>query len=145
MTVAARASAPAVSVVTLVDGLTNPSDLDFTPDGTMLFTQKDGKDDGLSVRRTDGEVHRVDGLDSDGDGTLDKLFPDTVSDGQAGLLAIVVDPDFDILDSGGDRRFYTCQTDKLRRNNILLTVQVIAWSISDDYTRPNRSAAPCSR
>ena len=41
--VAGREAAPDLTVVEMVTGLSYPWDLAFTPDGTMLFTQRSGK------------------------------------------------------------------------------------------------------
>ena len=51
-----RASSPPLTVVTFVTGLTVPWDLDFTPDGTMLFTERRGV---LKARLTDGAVQEI--------------------------------------------------------------------------------------
>ena len=79
-TVGAREASPELTVTELVTGLTHPWDIAFTPDGTMLFTERD---DGLRVRLTDGTVRQV---------TAD--FSDLNFGGNAGLLALVLDPDF---------------------------------------------------
>ena len=50
------ASSPPLTVVTFVTGLTVPWDLDFTPDGTMLFTERRGV---LKARLTDGAVQEI--------------------------------------------------------------------------------------
>ena len=81
---------PYIRVTTSVTGLTIPWDLAFTPDGTMLFTQRGGV---LSSRLPNGTVRTV---------TAD--FSDLFVERETGLMAIVVDPDF-----ASNRRFYTCQ------------------------------------
>ena len=115
--VGAREAAPQITVVELVSGLSIPWDLAFTPDGTMLFTQRSGV---LSALLTDGTVQTVSADSSD-------LY---VS-GEAGLMAIVVDPGF-----GSNRRFYTCQVHTGPK------VQVIAWTINAAYTSATRVADP---
>ena len=55
-TVGAREASLELTVTELVTGLTHPWDIAFTPDGTMLFTERD---DGLRVRLTDGTVRQV--------------------------------------------------------------------------------------
>ena len=119
--VAGREAAPDLTVVEMVTGLSYPWDLAFTPDGTMLFTQRSGV---LSSRLTDGTVQTV---------TAD--FSDLFASGTAGLMAIVTDPDFTT-----NRRFYTCQahTEADQPNE----VQVIAWTINADHTEATRVADP---
>ena len=112
-----RAPAPDITIVELVSDLTIPWDLAFTPDGTMLFTERPGK---LSARLASGTIQTV---------TAD--FSDLQLLGSNGLLAIVVDHDF-----ATNRRFYTCQSHTGRK------VQIIAWTISSDYTAATRVADP---
>ena len=116
-TVGAREASPELTVTELVTGLTHPWDIAFTPDGTMLFTERD---DGLRVRLTDGTVRQV---------TAD--FSDLNFGGTAGLLALVLDPDF-----VSNRRFYTYQ------RHTGAEMQLIAWTIDADYTTVTRVADP---
>ena len=116
-TVGAREASPELTVTQLVTGLTHPWDIVFTPDGTMLFTERD---DGLRVRLTDGTVRQV---------TAD--FSDLNFGGTAGLLALVLDPDF-----VSNRRFYTYQ------RHTGPEMQVIAWTIDQDYTVATRVVDP---
>ena len=109
--------APELLVSTLVSGLTIPWDLDFTPDGTMLFTEKRGV---LSSRGADGTIRRV-------NAEMGDLF----AVGETGLMGIVVDPDF-----ASNRRFYTCQ------GHVGPEVQVIAWTMNAAYTAATRVADP---
>ncbi len=109
--------APELLVSTLVSGLTIPWDLDFTPDGTMLFTEKRGV---LSSRGADGTIRRV-------NAEMGDLF----AVGETGLMGIVVDPDF-----ASNRRFYTCQ------GHVGPEVQVIAWTMNAVYTAATRVADP---
>ena len=120
----ARASAsatvrdtPELAVTTLVSNLTIPWDLAFTPDGTMLFTERAGT---LSARLTDGTVQ-----------TVTAALGDVYAVGESGLMAIVLDPDF-----ATNRRFYTCQA------HAGPEVQVIAWTIDSGYTTATRAADP---
>ncbi|MCY3775740.1 MAG: PQQ-dependent sugar dehydrogenase, partial [Candidatus Aminicenantes bacterium] len=108
---------PELLVSTLVSGLSIPWDLAFTPDGTMLFTEKRGV---LSSRRANGTVRNV-----------DAEFGDLFAVGETGLMGIVVDPDF-----ASNRRFYTCQ------GHLGPEVQVIGWTIDADYTAATRVADP---
>ena len=116
-TVAAREGAPAITVVELVSGLSIPWGIAFTPDGTMLFTQRSGV---LSARLTDGTVQTV---------TAD--FSDLRARGETGLMGIVVDPGF-----ASNRRFYTCQ------GHTGPEIQVIAWTLNVDHTAATRVADP---
>ena len=108
---------PKLLVSTLVSGLSIPWGLAFTPDGTLLFTQRAGV---LSSRLADGTV-----------GTIDADFAEVLSTGENGLMGIVVDPDF-----ASNRRFYTCQT------HVGPEMQVIAWTINAAYTIATRVADP---
>ena len=108
---------PRLTITTLASNLTIPWDLDFTPDGTMLFTERAGK---LSARLTDGTVQAV-----------TAALGDVYAVGESGLMAIVVDPDFTT-----NRRFYTCQA------HTGPEVQVIAWTINSGYTAATRAADP---
>ncbi|MDE0166287.1 MAG: PQQ-dependent sugar dehydrogenase [Bryobacterales bacterium] len=110
-------SPPDLRVDTLVSGLSIPWDIAFTPDGTMLFTQRGGV---LSSRLVDGTVQ-----------TIDAEFGDLFARGETGLMAIVVDPNFI-----SNRRLYTCQ------GHAGPEVQVIAWTINDAYSAATRVADP---
>ena len=101
----------------IVTGLSHPWGIDFTPDGTMLFTQRAGV---LNARLTDGTVKRV---------AAD--LGDLLVDGFAGLQALAVDPDFTT-----NRRFYTLQGHAGRE------MQVIAWTIDADYDEATRVVDP---
>ena len=108
---------PKLLVSTLVSGLSIPWDLAFTPDGTLLFTQRAGV---LSARLSNGTVE-----------TIDAELGDLFANGETGLMGIVVDPDF-----ASNRRFYTCQ------GHTGPEVQVIAWTIDAAYTTATRVADP---
>ena len=108
---------PDIRVTSLVSGLSIPWDLAFTPDGTMLFTQRAGV---LSSRLADGTVQTV---------TAD--LSDLYAASEVGFMAIVVDPNF-----RSNRRFYTCQ------GHTGPEVQVIAWTIDASYTVATRVADP---
>ena len=114
---AAEIPPPGLLVSTLVSGLSIPWDLDFTPDGTMLFTERRGV---LSSRGLDGTIRRV-------NAEMGDLF----AAGETGLMGIVVDPDFI-----SNRRFYTCQ------GHVGPEVQVIAWTMNAGYTAASRVADP---
>ena len=113
----AREPGPELMVTEIVQGLSHPWGIDFTPDGTMLFTQRAGV---LNARLTDGTVKRV---------AAD--LGDLLVDGFAGLQALAVDPDFVT-----NRRFYTLQGHTGRE------MQVIAWTIDADYDEATRVIDP---
>ena len=115
--VGAREPGPELTVTEIVTGLSHPWGIEFTPDGTMLFTQRAGV---LNARLTDGTVKRV-----------DADLGDLLVDGFAGLQALAVDPDFTT-----NRRFYTLQGHTGRE------MQVIAWTIDADYDEATRVVDP---
>ncbi len=108
---------PELQVRTVVSGLTIPWGIGFTPDGTMLFTERHGV---LRARRPDGRVRTV-AVD------LGDLF----ASGETGLMGIVVDPGF-----ASNRRFYTCQ------GHAGPQVQVIAWTMNATFSAATRVADP---
>ena len=115
--VGAREPGPELTVTEIATRLSHPWGIDFTPDGTMLFTQRAGV---LSARLTDGTVKRV-----------DADLGDLLVDGFAGLQALAVDPDFTT-----NRRFYTLQGHTGRE------MQVIVWTIDADYEEATRVVDP---
>ncbi len=108
---------PALTVQPVLSGLTVPWDVAFTPDGTMLVTERGGR---LLSRFPDGRVQEV---------SAD--FRDIYSNIYVGLMGLAVDPDFET-----NRRFYTCQA------HIGVWVEVIAWTMADDYSTATRVADP---
>ncbi len=122
------ASTPFLKVEELVTGLQIPWDLDFTPDGTMLFTQRVGD---LRARLVDGTVR-----------TLARVR-DTSTKSEGGLMAILVDPSFST-----NRRFYTCQTNNnatapdYKNPTTPYSVEVIAWTVNANYTTATAAASP---
>ena len=69
--------------------LSNPWDLAFLPDGSMLFTERCR---GLSVRSTSGTVSRVLGMS--GQTGYSVTRSDLFCEGQSGMHGVAVDPDF---------------------------------------------------
>jgi glucose/arabinose dehydrogenase len=98
-------------------GLTNPWDVAFTPDGTMLVTERPGR---LSARLPDGTFR-----------TLAADFSDLLVSGETGLMGLEVDPGF-----ATNRRIYTCQ------GRVGPSVQVVAWTVDPAYTSAVRVANP---
>ncbi len=80
---------PMLEVTELASGLSTPWDLDFTPEGDLLFTERDVGT--LSVLTREGELRLV--------GRPPRLFVP----GNSGLMSVVVDPDF-----ASNRRVYLC-------------------------------------
>ncbi len=108
---------PELKVRTVVSGLTIPWDIAFAPDGTMLYTQRSGV---LTAKLADGTTTTI---------TAD--MSDLFARGETGLMAIAVDPAFE-----SNRRIYTCQ------GHTGPEIQVIAWTLSDDYTMATRANDP---
>ena len=104
----------------VLDGLENPWDMAFLDDGTMLFTEKCK---GLSVRLPDGTVNAlygmggVDGYASNGD--------DLFCEGQAGMMGVAVDPDFD-----SNRRIYVYSTSNMTAPG---TNRLMRMVLADDF------------
>ena len=120
----AAVTPPGIQVETVVSDLFLPWDLAFTPDGAMLFTERNFT---LSVRLADGTVRKL---------QHPRDFTDKLDAFEIGLMAIVVDPDF-----AGNRRFYTCQS-HWDTNRATAEIQVIAWNVNAGYTRVTRVKDP---
>ena len=105
----------------VLEGLDDPWDMAFLPDGTMLFTEKC---QGLSVRLADGTVNALLGMtDSAGyPATADDLF----CEGQAGMNGVTFDPDF-----ADNRQIYVFSTSRL---SLPPTNRVMRMTLSDDFT-----------
>ncbi len=108
---------PELKVRTVVSGLTIPWDIAFAPDGTMLYTQRSGV---FTAKLADGTTTTI---------TAD--MSDLFARGETGLMAIAVDPAFE-----SNRRIYTCQ------GHTGPEIQVIAWTLNDDYTMATRANDP---
>ncbi len=124
----ADSHAPNLSHVTIMTDLDNPWDMAFLDDRTMFFTEKCR---GLSVRLPEGTVNPLDnpvnlllGMEeTEGYAeTADDLF----CMGQAGMLGVAVDPDFD------DNRFvyvYSASSESDPPSN-----RVIRLTVNEDFT-----------
>jgi glucose/arabinose dehydrogenase len=77
---------PAVAQTVVLDGLIDPWDMAFTPDGAMLFTEKC---QGLSVWRADGSIQRLFGA-----GGSAVVAADFFCQGQSGAHGVALDPEF---------------------------------------------------
>jgi glucose/arabinose dehydrogenase len=92
----------------VLDGLHNPWDLAFAPDGSMFLTERIGD---VSVLRGGQRTifNRVGGTG-------------VVAQSEGGMMGIAVDPNFN-----SNRQIYTCY---LTVND----VRVVRWTVSDDWT-----------
>ncbi|MEL6840026.1 MAG: PQQ-dependent sugar dehydrogenase [Pseudomonadota bacterium] len=104
----------------VLEGLDDPWDMAFLPDGTMLFTEKC---QGLSVRLPDGTVNALLGMiDSTGyAATAGDLF----CEGQAGMNGVTFDPGFD-----ENRQIYVYGTSNLSSPP---TNRVMRLTLSEDF------------
>ena len=114
------AAAPALDVAVVVDGLDLPWDVAQAPDGTLLVDERPG---GLTAVLPDGTVREVQADFSD----LFVLI-------ETGLMGLVLDPAFE-----ENRRFYTCQG---ARDGDSADVEVIAWTVDDEWRTATRVADP---
>ena len=117
---------PELSVETAVDGLSFPWDVAFTPDGSMLFTERGGS---LSVVPPGAaDPHRVTLIGNH----------DFLAIWDLGLLGMAVDPGF-----SQNRRFYTCQAhDDLDVPDDPIDIEVMAWQMDESYTTASRVNDP---
>lgn len=114
---------PVLQTDQVVTGLDNPWGLAFAPDGTMLFTERPGRWWSLAPPYTASPTAVA--FDAS----------DLYVNGETGLMDLAVDPNF-----AANRRVYTCQgEDEPGRTP---RVQVIAWTLSADYTAATRVADP---
>ena len=81
---------PTIKSAVFMSGLENPWDMAFLPDGTMFFTEKCK---GLSVRTNSGKVNALYGIK--GSMGYADSGEDLFCDGQAGILGVVADMNFD--------------------------------------------------
>lgn len=105
----------------VLDNLDNPWDMAFLDDGTMFFTEKCL---GLSVLLGNGDVNKLLGM-SESEGyasTADDLF----CEGQAGMMGVAVDPDFD-----NNRRIYVYSTSKMSDPH---TNRLMRLVVNEDFT-----------
>jgi glucose/arabinose dehydrogenase len=113
---------PTLTITDAVGGLDKPWDVAWTPDGTMLFTQRGG---GLYAS-VGGGVRRLT------DGGADRWIS-----GETGIMGLAVDPRFD-----ANRRVYTCQGSTDDAWLFANSVQVIAWQIDAGMNTATRVSDP---
>jgi aldose sugar dehydrogenase len=114
---------PALRVETVLDGLDHPWDVAQAPDGTLLLDERGG---GLTAVRPDGTAQEV-----------EADFSDLFAKGETGLMGLVLDPAF-----ADDRTFYTCQGVVDGGADGGPAIEVISWTVDDDWTRATRVADP---
>jgi glucose/arabinose dehydrogenase len=102
---------PALAVTTVVSGLNHPWDVAFTPDGTMLFTERAGRIDAL----VDGQARVL------------AAPADVVAQNETGMLGLAVDPQF-----ATTRQIYTCESSTLSSP---ADVRVVRWRVDASYTK----------
>ncbi|TGD63989.1 PQQ-dependent sugar dehydrogenase [Tabrizicola sp. WMC-M-20] len=105
----------------VLEGVDEPWDMAFFDEGTMFFTEKC---DGLSVLMPSGEVNALLGMEgTDGYATTaDDLF----CEGQAGMMGVAVDPDFE-----ANRRIYVYATSNMSDPH---TNRLIRLEVNEDFT-----------
>ena len=105
----------------VLDDLENPWDMAFLADGTMFYTEKCK---GLSVMMPGGETKALLGMGgSEGyASSADDLF----CEGQAGMMGVAVDPDFD-----SNRRIYVYSTSNMSTPH---TNRLMRMVVSDDFS-----------
>ncbi len=117
----AVSAASELEYTTVLEGLDLPWDMAFMPDGTMFYTEKCR---GLSVLLPTGETNALLGMtDTEGFAvTADDLF----CEGQAGMMGIALDPEFD------DNRFiYVYSTSSMQAPG---TNRLMRFVVSDDLS-----------
>lgn len=102
----AMASTPVLSTEEVVSKLELPWDMAFLPDGTMFFTEKCR---GLSVRLPSGTINKLHGIG--GSSGYASSSADLFCDGQAGMMGVAVDPDFN-----ANRFLYVYSSSNLNNN-----------------------------
>jgi aldose sugar dehydrogenase len=115
------AAAPGLKTEVAVGKLELPWDMAFLKDGTMFFTEKCK---GLSVRLASGTVNKLHGLG--GTTGYSSSSADLFCDGQAGMMGVAVDPEFD-----KNRFIYVFSSSKL---NNTLTNKVMRMKVDAGFT-----------
>jgi glucose/arabinose dehydrogenase len=112
------ASAPTLSVSVVASGLVIPWDVAFTPDGTLLYTERPGR-----IGAVVGGTRRV--LAAPGD---------VFAENEGGMLGMAVDPEFST-----NRRIYVCQNWRSGTNR---DVRLYAYTVDAGYTTATRAGGP---
>ncbi len=120
---------PTIKTSELMKGLESPWDMAFLPDGTMFYTEKCK---GLSVRTSSGDVNALYGMK--GTTGYSDSADDLFCDGQAGMLGVVPDRNFDknrtlyLYSSSTKHRGEGCKTNFEKCNGNI----VMRFKVSDD-------------
>ena len=118
------ATAPALDVAAVAEGLDHVWDVVQAPDGTLLVDERSG---GFTAVLPDGAVREV---------RAD--FGDLFAQGETGLMGLALDPGF-----AGNRRFYSCQGVVANgRTSRPASIAVIAWTVAPDWSSATRVADP---
>ena len=112
---------PTFTVETVVSGQSIPWDVAWTPDGSMLWTERAGSLNALVPGGVPVEV------DLSGNA-------DFAASGEIGLMGLAVDPAFT-----QNRRIYTCQGSSAAGTS---TIKVVAWSIAVGFASATRVVDP---
>ncbi|MDA0941437.1 MAG: PQQ-dependent sugar dehydrogenase [Proteobacteria bacterium] len=81
---------PAIGSMVVMSGLENPWDVAFTPDGSMFYTEKCK---GLSIKTSSGSTNALYGMK--GSKGYKNAGDDLFCEGQAGMLGVELDPNFE--------------------------------------------------
>jgi len=120
---------PTIKSSEFMKGLENPWDMAFLSDGTMFYTEKCK---GLSVRTSSGDVNPLYGMK--GSSGYSDSADDLFCDGQAGMLGVVADRNFDknrtlyLYSSSTKYRGEGCKTNFEKCNGNI----VMKFTVSDD-------------
>lgn len=109
---------PAISVATVVSGLTIPWDVGFAPDGTMIYTEKSGR-----LSAFVGGQRRL--LAQPGD---------VYTSSESGMMGLAVDPSF-----ATNRIVHVCQG---FNSGGTKDVRVYRWQVAADWTSASRVGGP---
>lgn len=109
---------PSLRVTTAVGGLTIPWDAAFTPDGTLLYTERPGR---LSAF-------------SGGSKRLLAAPGDVFASGETGMMGLAVDPDF-----ASNRVVHVCQGFSSGGTN---DIRVHRWRVNEGFTSASRVGGP---
>lgn len=109
----------------VLEGLNNPWDMAFLPDGTMFFTEKCH---GLSVRTPSGEVKALLGMGANDTDVSNyaTVADDLFCDGQAGMNGVAMDPNFD-----ENRRIYVYSASK---KSDPPSNRVMRFTVNEDFS-----------
>jgi len=115
------AAAPSISTEVAVGKLELPWDMAFLPNGTMFFTEKCK---GLSVQLPSGAINKLHAIG--GVSGYSSSSADLFCDGQAGMMGVAIDPDFD-----KNRLIYVYSSSKL---NEKLVNRVMRFKIDESLS-----------